>query len=48
MDDKQIEKLLDDVGAAADYAAQTSSNVEDVVTRLDEIIKLLKSISRKL
>lgn len=48
LNEEQIKRLLEDVGASADYAAQTSSNIDDVTQRLDEIIKLLKSISRKL
>lgn len=44
MDSKQFDELINEVGSAASYAADASSNTGVIVNRLDEIIKLLKSI----
>lgn len=44
MDAKQLEHLVDEVGSAASYAADAAATSTEIVQRLDEIIKLLKSI----
>jgi hypothetical protein len=44
MDNNQFEELIDEVGSAASYAADAAATGGIIVDRLDEIIKLLKSI----
>lgn len=44
MDSKQFSQLLDEVGSAASYAADAASSTNAIADKLDEIIRLLKSI----
>jgi len=44
MDSNKLDELIDEASSAASYAADAASNTGVIVDRLDEIIKLLKSI----
>jgi len=46
MDKDQYSQLINEVSAAAGYAADAASSSETIADKLDEIIKLLKSIRR--
>ncbi|WP_169725701.1 hypothetical protein [Leifsonia xyli] len=47
MDNNTVKQLINEVGAAASYAADAASNGTAILEKLDEVIRLLKRIANK-
>lgn len=47
MDDEQIAKLTDNIDAIATYTSRNADASDEIVDRLNKILKLLESIDSK-